>query len=192
MISADAGRLVGVGCESSDAMFPDSFSTTRLRAERLTTAHFAELRRMHTDPAVMEHLGGPMSEEASKAYLSANLRHWDEHGFGLWIVYERRGWEPIGRALLRYVLVDTVDEIELGYALYPDHWGKGLATEIAGQCLQFAFRKLGAASVVALTSPANRASQHVLEKVGLTCHGDVSRDGRPCLLFRSVLHLPRP
>jgi hypothetical protein len=38
--------------------FPDSFATSRLRAERLTPAHFDALRAMDGDPEYMALLGG--------------------------------------------------------------------------------------------------------------------------------------
>src|SRR4029077_12754980 len=40
----------------------DSFSTARLRAERLTAAHFADIRAMDRDAKYMALLGGPRSE----------------------------------------------------------------------------------------------------------------------------------
>lgn len=63
----------------------DTFSTARLRAERLTAADLPELRRMHRDAAAMAELGGVQTEAKTKAYFEHNLRHWDDHGFGLWI-----------------------------------------------------------------------------------------------------------
>ena len=103
---------------------PDRFTTARLRAERLTAADFGEVCRMHRDAVVMAHLGGVRDAKASAGYFERNLRHWNTHGFGLWIVYERDGTEPIGRAMLRHLLVNEVDEIEVGYALYERFWAR--------------------------------------------------------------------
>ena len=95
--------------------FPDSFSTARLQAERLTSNHLPELSRMHRDPAVMAQLGGVRDEAQTAAYLARNLQHWTDYGFGLWILREVVGADPIGRAVLRHLLVDGVDEVEVGY-----------------------------------------------------------------------------
>lgn len=166
--------------------WPESFTTTRLRAERLRQEDFDELRRMHTDAVVMAHLGGVRTEDQTREYHEINLRHWRERGFGLWIVYERDGVEPIGRALLRTLRVDEVDEVELGYALYEPFWGRGYATEIVAACMALGRQHLGANGFVALVSPDNSASQRVLEKAGLRYFRDVPIDQSPHHLFKSA------
>jgi len=164
--------------------FPDSFTTSRLQAERLTAGHLEELRRMHVDPVVMTHLGGLRSPDQTAAYLDRNLRHWEEHGFGLWIVCELGGGDPIGRALLRTLRLDGADEVEVGYALYEPYWGRGLATEITAACLGFAREHLRKTTVVAVTSPTNFASQRVLQKSGLVYERDIDHEGSLAALFR--------
>lgn len=167
--------------------FPDRFTTERLQAERLTPGHLPEVLRMHSDAVVMAQLGGARTEEQTAAYMDRNLRHWGEHGFGLWILRERGGGDPIGRAVLRHLTIDDADEVEVGYALYQPYWGRGLATEIATRCVSLAEHELGLADVVGLTDPANRASRHVLEKVGLTYERDCVHDGYLSALFRRRL-----
>jgi RimJ/RimL family protein N-acetyltransferase len=164
--------------------FPDGFTTARLCAERLTPDHLTEVRRMHGDAAVMGLLGGVRDEARTVEYFARNLRHWDDHGFGLWILRERSGGAPIGRAVLRHVLIEDVDEVEVGYAFYQPYWGRGLATEVANVCVAFADRELHLASVVGVTSPENRASQQVLCKAGLVYERDFMQAGEPSSLFR--------
>lgn len=165
--------------------FPDSFTTARLRAERLTADHRDEVQRMHRDPAVMTHLGGVRDDEQSAAYLARNLAHWATYGFGLWILRERDGGDPIGRAVLRHILINGSDEIEVGYGFYPSHWGRGLATEVTVALLALGRRHLQLTSIVAVTSPANLASQHVLRKAGLVHERDFVHEGLPSSLFRT-------
>lgn len=162
-----------------------SFTTARLAAERLTPDHVAEVRRMHRDPAVMAQLGGVRDEAQTAAYLARNLQHWTDHGFGLWILRERGGGEPIGRAVLRHLLVDGVDEVEVGYAFYAAFWGRGLATEIATACLELGRRELQLTTIVAVTAPGNTASAHVLKKVGLVYERDFMHEGARSSLFRT-------
>jgi RimJ/RimL family protein N-acetyltransferase len=162
-----------------------SFSTARLAAERLTPDHLPEVQRMHRDPAVMAHLGGVRDDAQTTAYLARNLQHWSDYGFGLWILREVGGEEPVGRAVLRHLLVEGVDEVEVGYAFYPPFWGRGLATEIATACLELGRRRLHLATIVAVTSPENLASQHVLQKVGLVYDRDFTHEGGLASLFRT-------
>lgn len=162
-----------------------NFSTARLSAERLTQDHLPEIRRMHRDAAVMAQLGGLRDEAQTAAYLARNLQHWADYGFGLWILREAGGGEPVGRAVLRHLLVDGVDEIEVGYAFYPAFWGRGLATEVATACLELGRRKLGLTTIVAVTSPENLTSRHVLEKVGLVYERDFMHEAALSSLFRT-------
>jgi len=162
-----------------------SFSTAKLAAERLTPDHLAEVQRMHRDAVVMTHLGGVRDDAETAAYLARNLQHWTDYGFGLWILRERGGGEPVGRAVLRHLLVEGVDEVEVGYAFYPAFWGQGLATEVATACLELGRRRLHLATIVAVTSPTNLASQHVLEKVGLVYERDFMHEGGLSSLFRT-------
>lgn len=165
--------------------FPDSFSTARLEAERLTPAHLPEVQRMHRDPAVMANLGGVRDDAQTAAYFARNLQHWADYGFGLWILREVGGTDPVGRAVLRHLLVEGVDEVEVGYAFYPAFWGRGLATEIAGACLDLGRRELRLATMVAVTRPGNLASQHVLRKAGLVYEREFMHEGVVCSLFRT-------
>jgi hypothetical protein len=83
----------------------ESFETTRLSAERLSEGHLAELVALHLDPHVMRFVGGVRSPEATRAYLTANLEHWDRFGFGLWVLRTRDG-KFAGRAGIRHVVVE--------------------------------------------------------------------------------------
>jgi RimJ/RimL family protein N-acetyltransferase len=125
-------------------------------------------------------------EDQNAAYLARNLQHWNDHGFGLWILRGLGGGPPVGRAVLRHLLVEGVDEVEVGYAFYPAFWGKGFATEIATACLAVGRERLHLKTIVAVTSQANAASQHVLRKVGLEYERDFMENGNLCALFRTI------
>lgn len=165
--------------------FPDSFSTARLQAERLTSDHLSEMLRMHRDPGAMAHLGGVRDDDQTAAYLARNLQHWTDYGFGLWVLRELGGGEPIGRAVLRHILVEGVDEVEVGYGFYPAFWGRGLATEVATACLALGRQELRLGTIVAVTSPTNLASQHVLKKVGLVYEREFIHEGALSVLWRT-------
>ena len=116
----------------------DSFSTERLRAERLTASHLPAVIRMNTERG--RH-GSPRRRSgrrlerrvygAQPAPLgSTRVRPLDASRAG--------GREIIGRAVLRYLPVDGVEEIEVGYAFLPAYWGRGLATEVTATCLRLA------------------------------------------------------
>jgi ribosomal-protein-alanine N-acetyltransferase len=163
----------------------DSFSTARLEAERLVPDHWDDLRRMDQNEWFMAGLGGVRDAAGTRAYLERNLAHWAACGFGLWMLRDRDVGGVIGRAVLRHLDVDGVDEVETGYGFLPDFWGRGLATEIARACVYIARERLGLESVVGATVPSNAASQQVLRKAGLQYERDIIHAGLPHLLFRT-------
>ena len=55
----------------------------------------------------MRYVGGVRSPEATRAYLTTNLEHWDRFGFGLWVLRTRDG-KFAGRAGIRHVVVEGV------------------------------------------------------------------------------------
>lgn len=64
--------------------------------------------------------------------------------------------------------VETKDgRIELGYAIRPDHWGKGYATQMLRGAVEDLFRR-GYREVVAGAFEENKASVRVMVKAGMT------------------------
>jgi RimJ/RimL family protein N-acetyltransferase len=163
----------------------DSFRTPRLVGTRLQPADFADCCRMNQSEEVRATLGGVLTDEQSQAWMNLNLAHWDKHGFGVYFVRDPRDGAFIGRAGLRHADVEGMaDEIDVLYALMPEHWGRGLATEAARECLRIGFELLGLKEIVGFTLPANFGSRRVLEKSGLTYERDIIHAGSPHVLYR--------
>jgi ribosomal-protein-alanine N-acetyltransferase len=150
----------------------------------VTAAHWADLRRMDEDPQFMALLGGARDKAGTVAYLETNVKHWAEHGFGMWMLRDAASSAVVGRAILRHLDVEGVDEVEVGYGFMPEYWGRGLATEIARACVRIGLEQLHLRSLVAITTPPNVASQRVMQKAGLAYERDIVHAGIPHLLFR--------
>lgn len=161
----------------------ETFETERVRGRRLNCHDLPFLVRLHLDPEVSRFLGGVRTPEATSAYLDRNIRHWSDHGFGLWSLWTVEG-SFIGRAGLRYVDVEGRRELEIAYALVREAWGKGLATEVATTFLKIWEAELDSPSIVGLVMMENTASARVLEKAGLLYEAEVSFHDELCRLFR--------
>ena len=72
----------------------------------------------------------------------------------------------IGHGGLNFV--PEFDETEVLWALHPDAWGQGYATEVARAALAYGFETLGLDLIFAITLPDNLASQAVMKRLGLT------------------------
>jgi RimJ/RimL family protein N-acetyltransferase len=73
--------------------------------------------------------------------------------------------------------------LNLSYHLHPDSWGRGYATELVRQVLDFAFDDLHVERVIGLVRPVNVASRNVLEKCGFSLEREVMLHGAPTNLF---------
>ena len=62
---------------------------------------------------------------------------------------------------------DTLDDIDLGFALLPAARGRGYTREAAAAVLEHGFSALALKRIVAITDIDNAASARVLEAVGL-------------------------
>src|SRR5688572_19388106 len=114
-------------------------ATKRLVATPLSRPDLDALIAMHRNPAVMATLGGVRTADMTEKYLARNVAHWTRRGCGLWIFRERTTGRFVGRGGLRHVELEGVPEVEIAYALLPEYWGRGLATEIAQLSVDVAF-----------------------------------------------------
>jgi RimJ/RimL family protein N-acetyltransferase len=162
----------------------DLVRTERLVLTRIGDADFADLCRMHRDARVMRTLGGVRSDAVSADVLRQLVAHWDAHRFGYWMARAATSGTCVGRGGLRHVIVGGWPEVEIGYALMPDYWRQGYATELARACVCIGFDKLGLDALVAFTLPTNDRSRRVMERVGFTFERAVSWNDAPHVLYR--------
>ena len=92
--------------------------------------------------------------------------------FGLLAVEWRESGELIGRVGPQYHRMWPHDP-EVGWALDPAWWGRGLATEAGSAMVAWSFGELGFERVVSITTEANSASRNVMAKLGFTLHAQV-------------------
>src|SRR5947209_1262614 len=102
--------------------------------------------------------------------------------FGYWAVVEREAAapaadrpvaSPAGTVVLKAV-PDGDGEVEIGWHLHPDSWGRGLATEAGRAVLAHAFA-VGLSEVWAVTHPENQTSAGVCRKLGMRLLGVTHR-----------------
>jgi RimJ/RimL family protein N-acetyltransferase len=64
------------------------------------------------------------------------------------------------------------DDLEIGWWIAPDAWGRGIATEAALAARDEAFERVAADRIVARHQPENGASGQVMRKIGMRYHGE--------------------
>ena len=152
--------------------------TDRLKLRQFSLDDAASLHEILGQENVLRYFPNPNPPAFDKVekFISAQLKHWEEHGFGWWALELREAHKGlvdsdgnltlIGWNGLQY-LPDT-DEVEVGYLLARPYWGFGLAAEGARPALKIAFEQLDLAEVVGIVHPQNAASMRVLEKIGMS------------------------
>jgi RimJ/RimL family protein N-acetyltransferase len=149
------------GCPVNRAL-PD----VRLRVPTDEDAH--AWHQVFSDPDVMEFHGGRPAELSVYEELTARQRRHDaEHGFCLWTMVDAEGevlgftgaqpwphaWGPAG-------------QIEIGWRLGREHWGKGYVTAAALTTLE-RVRSAGVKDVVAMVNARNARSIAVTRRLGM-------------------------
>lgn len=165
---------------------PQVFSTKRLVASAISLEHAELLVAMHQNPTVMATLGGLQDWQRTVQGLHNQITDWQQAGYGLCVFHDRTSGAFVGRGGLRLLQLDEQPETEIGYALLPEWWGHGLATEIASQARAVAFEQLHLASIVLFTMTTNLASQRVAEKLGMRYERHFERANLPHVLFRQT------
>jgi RimJ/RimL family protein N-acetyltransferase len=114
-----------------------------------------------------------MEDRSEAVALIERLRSLDHPVHGYWAVAEKATRQLLGTILLKPIPAsgDSLPlrpsgDTEIGWHFHPDSWGNGYASEAASVVLEHAFRS-GLEKVVAVTSPANHASQKVCLRIGM-------------------------
>jgi [ribosomal protein S5]-alanine N-acetyltransferase len=166
---------------------PSEIETPRLVASRVTESDLPELLQLLRDPRVAATLsptGEPPGKDEIRSGLIEAIGHWELHGFGLWMLRERSHGRLVGRGGLQHTFVTGRNEVEVAWAIVPELWGRGLATELAGAAIDVAFGPLALQEVIAYTLPDNRASRKVMEKYGFVLEGSFECEGLSQVLYR--------
>lgn len=140
--------------------------TERLHLRKVEDADFVSLGRIYADQECMRFYPGAKSaSEIREWFQRLAFDSYAQHGFGLWAVVDRVSGEVIGDCGITLQHTPAGLEPEIGYHLWREYWGMGLATEAAIACRDYAFHALGLRRVVSITSPENIPSQKVAERV---------------------------
>lgn len=150
----------------------DTIATERLLLRRWRDDDLDAYAALCADPDVMRHIGAgtPYTRAQSRDSLAGFEHHWERYGFGLSAAVERASGELVGMIGVQRAGEPGVrpGDVEIGWRLRRDRWGRGLAVEGAAAIRDHAFGDLRLARLVAFCRPANHASIRVAEQLGFT------------------------
>jgi RimJ/RimL family protein N-acetyltransferase len=165
-----------------------------LRRPRLEDARAAAEHL--TDPEVMRFVGidrKTVPQEQCVETVRTWLDRWQANGFGQFAVERRTDGRLLGRCgLLVWDRVGwrqstlptaTEPEVELGWTLAREHWGRGYATEAACAVRDWAFAELQLARLISIIHPDNAASQRVARRLGAEPGESVETTHGPAIVW---------
>lgn len=146
------------------------YQTKRLLLRPFTDKDVHSFHRMTSEPEVIKFTGGGLDPDLSpseviKLMHIAPLGDYEKFGYGRHAMVVKETNQVIGFTGLKYL--PELEQTDLGYRMFPEYWGQGLATESCWPMLKFAFDELQLGEVIGIAMPENKASCHVLSKVGM-------------------------
>jgi RimJ/RimL family protein N-acetyltransferase len=152
---------------------------------------FAE---MSADPAVMQFFLPFADRKAMDAWVVSARDHWQRDHFGKFAVELPGECSFIGTIGIDYVPegMPFAPAFEVSWRLARPYWGQGLAYEGARAAIDDGLHRLGFGEVIAVTTPPNRRSWQLMERLGMARDPDSDFDhprvprGHP--LLRHVLY----
>ena len=142
------------------------FETDRLILRPLDNGDVDAIFAMRSDPEVMRFIREPQNRDESTNWVELVSSRWKTEQIGFCGILEKLSGKFVGWCGI-WKLKETGD-LEIGYAVAKEFWGKGYATEAALKFLDYAFERLQPEKVVAVARPENVASRRVMEKLGMS------------------------
>ena len=149
-------------------MIRTELETERLRLRLFTHDDLQIMFRLNTDPDVIKYADTPAKdmEEVRQRLEQGPLSDYEKYGYGRFAVELKESGDVIGFCGIKYL--PEIDLPEVGFRYLKEYWGKGIGTEAAKVCVEFARDDLKIEKLVALIIPGNIASIRVAEKLGMT------------------------
>jgi RimJ/RimL family protein N-acetyltransferase len=157
--------------------------TPRLILREFRPGDVNALALILSDAETMRFYPAPYDRAGVEEWIARNRRRYAEHGHGLWAMILKSSGELVGDCGLTVQDVDGANEIEIGYHVRHDLWGRGLATEAARACRDLGFARLPVERLISLIRPENLQSRRVAEKNRMTVWKELMWRGLPHLVY---------
>jgi len=142
-------------------------STQRLLVRPITIDDAPFILTLLNEPSFLRYIGDKQVrtvEDARQYILNGPVASYERHGFGLCLMELKELHTPVG--MCGILKRDGLPDPDIGFALIPDFWNKGLAFEAATAVLKDARERLKLNRILAITSLDNDASINLLERLG--------------------------
>jgi len=153
-------------------------TTKRLTIRQISTEDAAFIVKQYNEPAFLEHIGDKKIRsiaDANEIIVKWAQASYQQYGIGLLVVELRDCGTRVGTCGL--IKRDDIEDLDLGYSLLEEYQRNGYVMEAAQAVLEHARSVLGLSRVIGYTSPLNKISIRVLEKLGFEAEGELNFPG---------------
>lgn len=159
------------------------FETERLIVRQYTLKDEEYFYQFSSNEDVMRYIRPVVNREESTRLLALNMQlYLSRPNTGRWAIFSKATGSYMGSFSILEMDADTT-RLHIGYALLPQYWGMGYATEVLRQGVAYFFATHAAQMVYAITEDGNTASQNVLYKCGFECQGRQKEKDKQLLIF---------
>lgn len=120
--------------------------------------------------------------EEYKEMFDKALADYKEGSFSRWGIFNAQTQDFVGMCLAR-IFLDNPEQIEIGYTLGENYWGKGFGTEVCKALVDYCSSLNHKKDIVAVTDLDNIGSQKVLLKSGFSRIENLAREDRELAYF---------
>ena len=151
------------------------YETERMILRDWRDEDWPEFWRKTNTPAVMEWLGGVMDDATNKAAQQRVIDYGLQHGHTFWALECRETSAILGFCGLKRCndKDGPLGDMEIGWRLAEEHWGKGYAREAAEASLRIGFEQFAAPLIIALTVLENTPSWGLMKRLGMSRREDL-------------------
>lgn len=163
--------------------------TDRLELRRYQDEDFNFLCTLFSDPEVVRYIGNGQTRDKQGAmeFLYWVYRSYKQNpNLGLRVLVRKADQKLVGHAGLVPQIINGTEELEIGYWIAREFWGKGYATEAAAALKEYGRQQLGNERFISLIQPENIGSRKVAERIGMELEEEVIMAGREVCIYSNA------
>jgi len=165
--------------------------TSRVYIRHWIPAEWDLFRPIAANPEVMKYIGNgqPWSDAHIQQFVKGAAEVGPVRGWVLWPVFLKENDELIGICGFgdhAPKLWDMGGEIDIGWWLKPEYWGRGLATEMGSSMMAYGFERLGFKRVISIAHKQNVASINVMRKLQMSFLKEVQKETVSVVIYQKA------
>lgn len=168
-------------------MYLNGASTSRLEIRPLKLSDIPVWETFFENNPSLPYLGLNLrlnKRDQSTSWVKRQLERYDKGLYGHHALIHKESKKFIGQCGLLRQEIEGKKELEIGYHILPQYWGKGYATEAALKFRDYAFENKLNDTLISVIDIRNIASQNVARKIGMQKGEQIRCFNLDVLIFR--------